>query len=138
MKSQGMSKIGFNCPASIKVKLEENSSTVKASICTLHYGHDGELKHLGIYKSERALIASQLSFGVEHSLIQTNLYTLYPNELQRQHLTTKVDLKNIAKAYGIDKIQKHSADPLSVDAYVEENIEQKQGIFLYKRKVKIF
>ena len=63
MKSQGMSKIGFNCPASIKVKLEENSSAVKATICSLHYGHDSELKHLRIYKSERTLIASQLSLG---------------------------------------------------------------------------
>ena len=59
---------------------------------------------------------------------------LYPNELQKQHLTTKVDLKNIAKAYGIDKIQKHATGTLNVDVYVEENIEQKQGIFLYKRQ----
>ena len=83
------------------------------------------------YKSERALIASQLSLGVEHSHIQRNLYTSYPNELQRK--ITKVDLKNIAKAYGINKIQNHSADSLSVDAHVEENIEQPRDIFLYKR-----
>lgn len=101
LKSQDMSKIGFNSTAFIKVEIDEGS-TVKATVCSFHYGHDNELAHLRISKKDRVLIANQLDMGIEQSRIQRNIFTIHPSELLRQHLTTKVYLKKISKAYGIN------------------------------------
>lgn len=61
-KSQGTCKINHSCTSGIKVTIENGKYHVEWQ--KTHYGHDFELKHIRLQKSDRNCIASKLISGV--------------------------------------------------------------------------
>ena len=132
-KSQGSSKIGFSCPASIKVIVQEPEN-ISITVCPFHYGHDNDLSHLPLPKNDQEVIANQLLLGVPHYCILRNIFDSEGEKLERKHLCSKQDIVNISKKCDTEHVQKHPDDHISVQLHVDENIEENKNIVLFKQQ----
>lgn len=105
LKSQGILKINNNCTSSITVTININEGTVHAIIYHTHYGHEAELVHLRIPKSDKQEIASKLLQGVkiEDILLSYKEDGLF-KKIQRKHLIKRRDILNISKKYNVNII----------------------------------
>ena len=81
-------------------------------ICTSQ--HSQSLGHLRLSADDRLRIAGQLAQGVKFDHILDTIRNSISDKLERIHLTTRKELANIEKAFGIGGIQRHSDDATSV------------------------
>ncbi|KAM4051837.1 uncharacterized protein ACNLHF_026275 isoform 1-T4 [Anomaloglossus baeobatrachus] len=133
-KSQGTCKINTNCTARMKAKTLSDGA-VHLYVCYTHYGHDAQLCHIRIPKRDREDIAENLQEGIPAKKIVKRLFASEVLSLERKHLVTNKDISNIASAYRIDRIQRHSEDHISVDSHILEDLEmEKSSVILYKRQ----
>lgn len=105
LKSQGLLKINNNCTSSIILSINEIDDTVQAVIHHTHYGHEAELVHLRIPKTDKQEIASKLLQGVN---IEDILSSYKEDELskqtERKHLIKRRDILNISKKHNVNII----------------------------------
>lgn len=99
-KSQGLCKIGCNCTAYINAQKFYDKSNVIVKVCSTHHAHDNDLAHLHISKGVKNNIAAQLSQGIGKQRVLKNIFSMEEeSQLQREHLCTNQDLRNISNSY---------------------------------------
>lgn len=123
LKSQGILKINNNCTSSITVTINKNEGTVQAIIHHTHYGHEAELVHLRIPKSDKQEIASKLLQGVKiEDILLSYKEDGLSKQIERKHLIKRRDILNISKKYNVNII-------LPKKQYLEKkNYELNQGV----------
>jgi len=105
LKSQGILKINNNCTSSITVTINKNEGTVQAIIHHTHYGHEAELVHLRIPKSDKQEIASKLLQGVKiEDILLSYKEDGLSKQIERKHLIKRRDILNISKKYNVNII----------------------------------
>lgn len=78
-------------------------------------------------------LAGQLAQGVNFDRILDDIRDNIQDQFCRMHLTTRKDLLNIERTYGLKGIERHRDDALSVKAWVEELKEDDNNpVLLYK------
>ena len=102
----------------VKRQLQQKSVTV--DICHTHYGHSSKLGHLRLPEAERLRIAGQLSQGVTFERVLDDIRDSVHNKFTRIHITTRKDISNIERAFGLRRVEKHPSDSMSVGAWIEE------------------
>ncbi|KAG8258518.1 hypothetical protein J6590_108402 [Homalodisca vitripennis] len=108
-KKKGTSKTNHHCTASITC-VELPGGKIEVKICSTHYGHDTDLQHLRLTQTEKYQIAEQLCKGVPRDLILDNVRSSAGPEVDRIHLITMKDVKNIEKAFGIQAAPKEKTN----------------------------
>lgn len=105
LKAQGILKINNNCTSSITLTINVNEGTVQAIIYHTHYGHEAELVHLRIPKSDKQEIASKLLQGVKiEDILLSYKEDKTSNQTERKHLIKRRDILNISKKYNVNII----------------------------------
>lgn len=106
LKSQGILKINNNCTSSITLTIDEIEGKVQAIVHHTHYGHEAELMHLRIPKSDKQEIASKLLQGVkiEDILLSYKEDSSSKQNIERKHLIKRRDILNISKKYNVNII----------------------------------
>ena len=118
-KSQGTNKIGTQCTAHIKDKLNEDTGCVDVTYCGTHT-HPIRLSHIRIPKQTRVSIAAKLQQGVSMEQILDDIRDSVTDKLGREHLVRRQDLHNVKAQFNIDDVIRHKNDLSSVTAWVEE------------------
>ena len=131
LKSQGTAKIDSYCTAGMVVTIEDRS--IEVSICTTHYGHQISLGHIRLSKEYRYSIAAKVSQGVTFQRILDDIRD-DAGKLSRLHLTTRQDIHNIERCFGLRAAQKHKNDAVSVEIWVKEmrKASERNPVLLYK------
>lgn len=140
LKSQGSAKINAYCTAAITVNKYQDCGTVSADICSTHHGHEQSLGHLRLSTADRLLIAGQLAQGVKFEHILDKIRdSVNTTRVERIHLTTRKDILNIERAFGIRGIQRHKDDATSLSIWVEEMKSKGQDnpVLRYKPQGKV-
>ena len=119
LKSQGTNKIGSQCTAHIKAKVNEETGGVTVTYCSTH-NHSKTLAHVQIPPRVRIDIAAKLQQGVGMERVLDDIRDNVANELGREHLVTRQDLHNIRSQYNIDGMIRHKNDLISVLSWVTE------------------
>ncbi|KAJ8969217.1 hypothetical protein NQ317_015267 [Molorchus minor] len=136
-KSQGSSKLDFNCTSQIKVVHEQNNK-ISVTYYKTHYKHDKQIQHLRISKADRTIVANKLMSGVSISkIIDSNRDNIEGENLNRVALLTRKDINNIKMSYGIvsDDGKRNHNDAVSVDMFVEEEkLNKENNYILYYKK----
>ena len=73
LKSQGSSKIGGYCTSTLKLTERVDCSELELDVIKTHYGHQMELGHLRISKTDKMLIGCKRKMGVEKQRIITDI-----------------------------------------------------------------
>jgi len=102
LKSQGGSKTGCSCPAFITTRTDGVTGEVLAEYCLQHVGYKREIAFNRISSEMRSRIAGKLAQGVSMNSIMDNIRDTQFGQLTRDHLSTRVDLRNIKRQYNID------------------------------------
>lgn len=125
LKSQGILKINNNCTSSITLTIDEIEGNVKAIVHHTHYGHEAELVHLRIPKSDKQEIASKLLQGVkiEDILLSYKEDSSSKQNIERKHLIKRRDILNISKKYNVNIILPQVKQP----SKTKKNYEIVQG-----------
>ncbi|KAJ8914301.1 hypothetical protein NQ315_011286, partial [Exocentrus adspersus] len=90
LKSQGSSKLNFNCTSQIKAVHEENKIIV--TYYKTHYKHNKEIQHLRINEEDKRVIANKLLSGVSITkIVDQNRDAIAGEDLKRIHLLTRKD-----------------------------------------------
>ncbi|KAJ8983629.1 hypothetical protein NQ317_004267 [Molorchus minor] len=134
LKIQGSNKIGGVCPASMSVKIE-NNSTVTISYIDTPVGHTNDLGHLTLTESERTAIARKIAAKIPFDTILDEVRESLTEDgkLNRLHLLTKMDLHNIENSFKLDiNIKKHDNDAVSTDAWVYHLDKNDSCVLFYK------
>ncbi|KAH6932142.1 hypothetical protein HPB50_003045 [Hyalomma asiaticum] len=119
IKRRASVRCGKRCFAAMTVT--ETDAGVSVMFQTEHRGHDFELCHVFLSKSERAAIAAKLQEGVPMDKVLEDARLSMDDKLERINLITKQDLRNIkrdARASGTAK-RWHGKDYASVQLWVE-------------------
>ena len=119
LKSQGTNKIGSQCTAHIKAKVNKETGGVTVSYCSTH-NHSKTLAHVQIPPRVRIDIAAKLQQGVGMERVLDDIRDNVSYELGREHLVTRQDLHNIKAQYNIDGMIRHKNDLISVLSWVTE------------------
>ena len=119
LKSQGTNKIGSQCTAHIKEKVNEETGGVTVSYCSTH-NHSKTLAHVQIPPRVRIDIAAKLQQGVGMQRVLDDIRDNVSYDLGREHLVTRQDLHNIKAQYNIDGMIRHKNDLISVLSWVTE------------------
>lgn len=127
LKSQGILKINNNCTSSITLTINEIESTVQAVIYHTHYGHEAELVHLRIPKSDKQEIASKLLQGVKiEDILLSYKEDGSSKKIERKHLIKRRDILNISKKYNVNiilpKVRKPSKEKKNVQL-IQKTVE---------------
>lgn len=133
LKVQGTNKINSYCPAEISLKVLKNG-LCEVNFQTVHIGHNQDLGHLTLSKSERETIASKIAAKIPFETIidEVREESIAENKFERKHLLKKKDLYNIEQCFNLNnEAVRHTKDAVSVDAWVKE-VEQTGCILLYK------
>jgi hypothetical protein len=123
LKTQGSSKLGMFCSAHMRVMQKLSSEKVSVEYCCTHYNHepDKDIAHLRMPEQLRLSIAAKLTQGVTFEKILDDIRdSVGAKGLQREHLTSRQDMRNIMRQYNIEGIEKHPNDHTSVSAWVHE------------------
>ena len=120
LKVQGTRKINSWCPASILVTSTDGKVYVK--FYKNHVGHETELKHISLPRSDRETIAGFISLGLRKNSILQRIRASWTDEnMERIHLTSAKDLENIAKSFNLScDVKRDKNDLISVESLVEE------------------
>jgi len=140
IKSQGSSRSGQSCPASMIVN--ERGSLFTATYFPTHYGHEKKLCHLTLASSERQQIAGKLLQGVPPSRILQDIRTSLTSDVERVHLTSRQDISNVKNLFGItvsgtsEVVQTRMSDATSVHAWVQscQALGSTNPVLLYKQQ----
>ena len=119
LMSQGTSKIGNYCTATITARQEANGH-VSVVFNSTHTNHAIQLAHLPIPTSVRLQIASKLHQGVKMDEILNFIRDSVVDKMERKHLISKQDVHNIHRQFNIEGIKRHKNDLISVQAWVQE------------------
>ena len=134
IKIHGSNKCGFYCPSMMEVKVPVNQTEkVTVTFIPTHVGHEESDGRLRLSKPQKAEIAGLLHAGVPMTRVLQNINkTASPTK--RLAATTKKDLHNIAKSYGINiNCVRDEDDVTSVDSWVKEmQTSENNRILLYK------
>lgn len=85
--------------------INEVEGTVQAIIYHTHYGHEAELVHLRIPKSDKQEIASKLLQGVKiEDILSSYKEDGLCKQTERKHLIKRRDILNISKKYNVNII----------------------------------
>ena len=120
IKSQGTNKIGMQCTAHMKATINLRSETVEVQYCATHHNHITRLSHLRIPPTVRANIAAKLQQGISMNRVLDDIRDSVEQTMNRQHLITRQDLRNVKFHFNIDGIIRHKNDLTSVSAWVDE------------------
>ena len=120
LKTQGSCKTGTWCTAHIKAVQNNITGKVDITFCHTHQNHELQLGHLRIQPSTRQNIAAQLQQGVAINRIMDNIREDISQGINRDHLISKQDVRNIQHCYNIEGISRHANDLTSVCSWVEE------------------
>ena len=78
-------------------------------------------------------IAGQLAHGVKPDFILDNIRDEFQSGISRIHLTTRKDIINIESCFGLNTVEKHRNDAVSVQLWVEElKMKDFNPVLLYK------
>ncbi|XP_022198441.2 uncharacterized protein LOC111055535 [Nilaparvata lugens] len=132
------SKISNYCTASIDC-VEQLDGTVLAKLCSTHYGHDPSVEFLRLTKADKDNIASQLGKGVSRDIVLDNIRASVGEDVDRIHLLTMKDIRNIERSYNIKaeiKSREFSCGFASVNEWVREMecLGDESPILFYKPK----
>ena len=120
IKSQGSNKLDTYCTASITVTTDILTGQLTATICHTHYGHSIQLGHVPLPTSTRMEVAAKLMQGVSTDHILDTIRDNMGDKVNRIHLLTRKDIRNIEHTFGIKSIERHSDDAKSVALWVAE------------------
>ena len=122
----GSSKIATKCTSTITIKVDHEEQ-VHVDICYTHHGHRKSLEHLRLPKCQRAMIAAKIQQGVTRERIIDHIRESLGETFQRQHLA------NLESAFGLQRVQRHGNDQLSVLAWIGEwqSSEESESPVLY-------
>ena len=90
------------------------------------------MQHVTIAQQTKEEIAAKLQHGISKEKILDDIRDSVTTEgIQRQHLIEKKALRNIACAFGVTGIQRHSNDQESVHSWLTEwgNSDRNPGLF---------
>lgn len=118
-KALGTTKLNSYCTASITLHKYQNGSLC-AEVCSTHYGHSFGLGQLRLPQSARIEIASKLSQGVSVIRILEDIRSSVTDSFNRTHITTKKDIANIERAFGLRDVERHPDDATSTALWVKE------------------
>ena len=116
VKSQGSSKLDTYCTAA----RAKHDGEVEVQHCPTHYGHSMLLGHLRITESDRLAIAGKCLQGIPFERTLDDIRNSMDSSIQRIHLTTRKDIANIERAYGLQEAYYHKDDVTSIMAWVED------------------
>lgn len=107
--------------------INEIEGTVQALIYHTHYGHEAELVHLRIPKSDKQEIASKLLQGVKiEDILSAYKEDGLSKQIERKHLIKRRDILNISKKYNVNiilpKVRSPSKNKKN-DVLVQETVE---------------
>ncbi|XP_050310809.1 uncharacterized protein LOC126746544 [Anthonomus grandis grandis] len=119
IKSQGLSKLEYNCISKITLKRSNGKFQVHRIIT--HYGHSTAIEHLKISSLDKKQIAVKL-VGVSTVRILDDTRNKIGGETKRVDLLTRQDVDNIKRRYNIHNKEgvKHKNDAISIEIWVEE------------------
>ncbi|GFU49660.1 uncharacterized protein TNCV_2906231 [Trichonephila clavipes] len=119
MKIAGSNKINGKCPSKMKV-YEDIESKVTVEFTKTHVGHGIDLGRMQITREEKEDIAKKLENKIPVEAILDDIRNSINQKLERIHLITRQDIKNIKEEYNIssDGIL-DSNDVVSVNKWVE-------------------
>ncbi|KAJ8917549.1 hypothetical protein NQ315_005598 [Exocentrus adspersus] len=118
IKKLGTNKINSYCPAEIKAIVDEN--TTKVHYIDTHVGHDIEMDRMVISKSDKVKIAEKLVKKVPFKQILDDICdSVTSDELNRIHLLTPRDVRNIAESFNVNDQTVLRDDGSGMDAWVE-------------------
>ena len=135
VKSQDSSKLNAHSTAAITVRRNTHSTILHTCtfVCKSHYGHTCSLENIRLSEADRLSIAGQLSQGVTFERISDNVRDNVGSKFERIHLTTRKDISNIERSYGLRGIERHKDDATSVSVWVQEmNKGADKPFLLYK------
>lgn len=137
LKKQGSCKIGSYCTASIECEHLENGN-IKAIINKTHYGHQSSLGHIRIPEQDRLAIAAWFTH-TRCKFWQFNILNkIRDTHIDRLHLLTRQDLRNIEMSFNIRQEQRHLVDAVSVKLWVEEmRASDDNPVLFFKEQGKI-
>ncbi len=93
------------------------------NFCSTHYGHipEEDIMHLRLPKDFKLNVTNKLLQGVTIDRILDDVKdSVDEGGLKRCHHSSKKDIQNMKRVCNVDGVQKHSNDPTSVAAWVEE------------------
>ncbi|RZF41115.1 hypothetical protein LSTR_LSTR002747 [Laodelphax striatellus] len=131
-------KISNYCTASIDC-VEQLDGTVLAKLCSTHYGHDPSVELLRLTKTDKDIIAGQLGKGVSRDIVLDNIRASVGEDVDRIHLLTMKDIRNIERSYNIKpeiKNREFTCGFASVNEWVREMecLGDESPILFYKPK----
>ncbi|GFS40210.1 uncharacterized protein TNIN_404901 [Trichonephila inaurata madagascariensis] len=100
MKIAGSNKINGNCPSKMKV-YEDIESKVTVEFTNTHVGHGIDLRRMKITREEKEDIARKLENKIPVEAILDDIRNSINQKLERIHLITLQDIKNIKEEYNI-------------------------------------
>ncbi|GFR31302.1 uncharacterized protein TNCT_518101 [Trichonephila clavata] len=100
MKMAGSDKINGNCPSKMKV-YEDIQSKVTVVFTKTHVGHGINLGRMKITREEKEDIARKLENIIPIKAILDDIRNSVNEKLERIHLITRQDIKNIKVEYNI-------------------------------------
>ena len=126
MKSQGTSKINI-------VTKSDHSAQLHAKVCSTHPGHSIRLGYIRLQRNDKFHIASKLSQGVTFERVLDDIRESIGDHVKRIHLTTRKDLQNIERSFGLREAKKHQDDATIVLLWVQEMARSKVNpVLLFK------
>ena len=118
LKSQGTNKINAHCTTPLTLKSDKHTKFIRIEQCDTYYDHDKQLGHLQISQSKCAEIASQLSQGIPIDKILDGIRDSVSTKINRICLLTRKDIVKIEKAYGLNGVEHHPNDSMSVNIFI--------------------
>lgn len=121
-----------NCTCTIKV-VHHVDKRISVEAFLSHYGHRRNLQHIWLSKKKRQEITAKLKQGVTKQKILDDIRESIGAQFARDHLIDKQDIANIKRRGGIDEIQRHPNDMMSVLGWIHElNSKEQKPILYYK------
>ena len=96
---------------------------VTVNYCKTHYNHfpDDDIAYLRLPEDIKMCIAAKVLQGVQVDRILDDVRNAVSDKgLQRNHLVTKQDIRNISRKFNVDGIERHSNDHTSVCSWINE------------------
>ena len=138
LKTQGSCKIERNCTAHFTT-FQKTADCIEVKYMAKHFCHTNiinQLGHLRLHETERKWLAGKLAQNIPIEIILRDIRLDLDVALERSHIVTKQDLRNIQQAFHLNRPERfHSNDATSVHALVKHyEGESKSPIILYKRQ----
>ena len=115
------------------VTQKEQKQDLQVNVCTSHYGHSISMGHIRLKEEDRYLIAAKIAQGVAFERILDDIRESIGENVNRLHLTTRKDIHNIERSFGLRRAERHKNDATSVDVWVQDMVKcDINPLLLYK------